>query len=173
MSTRRAWATECIQGQLNETLFQKVKERLGIADSGRALAWPKAWALFPAQEEAGGRKSLKWPHRRGLEKGQGQVSTSARLKNATPSIPSPLPLPDLIGPHWPFGHLPTSNLVSRKVRSRARQEGGRGQPALPLSHAGLNRLSWSRERNEMLKFRVLTNILAQNTEIPNWDLFSI
>lgn len=129
MSTKHAWATECIQGQLSETLFQKVKESLGIVDSGRALAWPKAWALFPAQEEAGGRKSLKWPHRRRLEKGQGQVSTSVRLKNATPSIPSPLPLPNLIGLYWPFGSLPTSNLVSREVRSRARQEGvGDNQP---------------------------------------------
>lgn len=59
MSTKQAWATECIQGQPNETLFQKVKERLGIPDSGRALAWPKAWAPFPAQEEAEGRKCLK------------------------------------------------------------------------------------------------------------------
>lgn len=65
-------------------LFQRVKERLGTADRGRALAWPKAWAPFPAQEEAEGRKSLKRPHRRGLEKGQRQVATSARLTITIP-----------------------------------------------------------------------------------------
>lgn len=81
---RHSWAAEGIQGRPSETLFQKGKERLGIPDSGRALAWPRAWAPFPAQEEARGRKSLKRPHRRGLEKGQGQVSTSTILKKKVP-----------------------------------------------------------------------------------------
>lgn len=111
MSTRHSWAAEGIQGRPGETLFQKGKERLGIPDSGRALAWPRAWAPFPAQEEARGRKSLKRPHRRGLEKGQGQVSTSAILKKKKKCHPLQTPSTTTPQPHrtalalWPLVYL--------------------------------------------------------------------
>lgn len=176
MSTRHSWAAEGIQGRPGETLFQKGKERLGIPDSSRALAWPRAWAPFPAQEEARGRKSLNRPHRRGLEKGQGQVSTSAILKKKKKKKCHPLQTPSTTTPQphrtalalWPLVYLQPSK---QGRGTRARQERGRGQPALPLSHAGLSRLSWNGEGNETSEFRVLTNILAQTLKFRIGTVF--
>lgn len=83
-------------------------------------------------------------------------------------------MPPSLGLPWPLGLLPTSNLANREVGREPDGKGGAANLApFPCRLPAPSRLSWSGEGNEMLQFRVLTNILAQTLKFQIGTVFHL